>query len=122
MLGQPKSVFLKIDESTGLIRNNSELNKVFVRDEILSSEKLSEIGIRFDGDILVSRLSEEETGNVLHDIANKVKRKVITTRKNRGNVINILEPENRKVIDSSKKKPYVSVSKSKIERILIAKR
>lgn len=117
MLGQPKSVFLKLDESTNLIRNNPELNKVYVKDEILSPEKLNEIGIRFEGDVLESRLSEEETGKVLHDLVDKVKKKVITTRKNRGNVIGVLEPENRKVVDSSRKKPYISVSKSELKKL-----
>ena len=83
-MGEPKSIFLKLDEETGLISANSHLNKVFVKNEIFTNEKLKELGFEFEGQELRSKFSKQEAQSILNDISRKVFTKVIDTRKNRG--------------------------------------
>ncbi len=104
---EKKTEFLLLDENTGLISNNKELNKVFVRDEIFNKENLLRLGFSFNKDKLYSVHSEVESNKVLEDIIKKITSKVISTRKNRGKVIEVLEPATKKLLDDNRKNKSV---------------
>lgn len=103
-LGEPKSVFLKLEEQSNLITKNPHLNKGFVKKEIFSSERLKDLGFEFDDDELLSKHNKNESESILQDITSKVELKQITTRKNRGKVIEVLDKKNRNVIEKNKSK------------------
>ncbi|MBI1224384.1 MAG: hypothetical protein GC192_04025 [Bacteroidetes bacterium] len=100
-MGESKSLFLKLDEATGIISSNPHLNKGFVKKEIFNNEKLKDIGLDFKGDKLYSKHTKNETKAILEDISNKVAQKIITTRESRGNVIGVLDKENRVIIENN---------------------
>ena len=100
-----KSTFLKIDEATGIISKNPHLNQVFVKNEIFTNEKLKEMGFEFDKDNLESKHSKTEAKTILDDISSKVASKTITTRKNRGKIIDVLDKSSRSLIDANKQNP-----------------
>src|SRR5690606_13254160 len=99
---QEKSIFLKLEESTNLISNNPHLNRVFVKDEIFTQHNLGELGFDFDGDKLVSKHTNKEAKAILKDVAGQIALKNITTRKNRGQVLNLLENSNREIIEKNR--------------------
>tara|TARA_R110002049_G_scaffold39916_3_gene122254 strand:+ start:2471 stop:3700 length:1230 start_codon:yes stop_codon:yes gene_type:complete len=105
----PKSTFLKIDEATGIISSNPHLNQVFVKNEIFTIEKLKEMGFEFNQDDLESKHSKTEANTILDDISGKVASKTITTRKNRGKIVEVLDKSSRSLIDSNKKKPLIKI-------------
>lgn len=102
---EPKSTFLKFDEATGIISNNPHLNKVFVKEEVFSDDKLAELGFEFDGDELASKHSIKESRSILKDISEKVALKTISTRNNRGKVVSVLEKSNRDIVAANNSKP-----------------
>lgn len=117
-MNEPKSTFLKLDEATGLISTNPHLNKVFVKNEIFTNEKLRELGFEFEEDDLKSKHSNSESLLILNDISSKVYSKVIDTRKNRGKVLEILDKSNRQLITSNSKNLLTKVSVSSIAPVL----
>lgn len=108
-MGEPKSTFLKIDETTGIITNNPHLDQGFVKKEILTGEKLKEMGFEFNQDNLESKHSEAEAKSILDDISSKVASKAITTRKNRGKIIDVLDKSSKNLIEANKKKPLSKI-------------
>lgn len=111
-MGEPKSIFLKLDDATGLISSNPHLNKVFVKNEIFTNEKLKELGFEFEDQDLKSKFTETESMSILSDISRKVSSKIIDTRKNRGKVIEVLDKENRQLISSKSKNPLKKIKLS----------
>lgn len=109
-MGEPKSTFLKLDEATGLISSNPHLNKVFVKNEIFTNEKLRELGFDFDENELKSKYNEQESLKILSDISRKVAAKTIDTRKNRGKVLEILDKESRQLITKNSKNPLTKLA------------
>lgn len=107
-MGADKSLFLKLDESTKVITKNPHLNQVFVKNEILTSEKLKEMGFSFNNDDLESKHTSKEAKTILEDISSKVAAKTITTRKNRGKVLDVLEKTTRDIIEKNKANPLKS--------------
>ena len=103
-LKEPKSTFLKLDDATGIISSNSHLNQVFVKNEIFTSEKLKEMGFEFVNDELESKHSDAEAKTIFEDISSKIAAKVISTRSNRGRVVEVLDTSSRNLIESNKKK------------------
>lgn len=103
-LKREKSIFLKLEESTGIIGKNPHLNQGFVKKEILNSERLDDLGFGFDEDTLVSKHNDEQSKSILEDISEQVARKNITTRKNRGDVVSVLQKSNRDIIEANKGK------------------
>ena len=81
---KPKSNFLIIEESTGIISGNKNLNQRFLNDEILTIENLREIGFSIEGEKLVSNYEGDVSKNILETIVKLVDSKTISTRKNRG--------------------------------------
>lgn len=118
-MGEEKSTFLKIDDATGIISQNPHLNQVFVKEEILNEDNLEKLGFSVDNKSLRSKHSDDESLKVLHDISDKVRDKVITTRRNRGKISSVLEPSSQKIIDTNEdnSKPEVlSASTSSTKR------
>lgn len=108
-MGEPKTPFLMMEESTGIISENPHLNQRFVKEEIFRPEILGKLGISLKDGRILSKYSAIETREILDDISQKIKDKTISTRKNRGNVIEILDPENQQLIDQNKKKTVKEV-------------
>lgn len=102
-LGKEKSTFLILEEDTGIITSHSYLNQRFVKDEILKDESLKLMGFSIKGNRLNSVHSNEEATAILSDITQKIKDGIITTRKNRGKVYEVLEPSSQLLIDNNKK-------------------
>lgn len=97
-----KTPFLLMDEATGIISANSHLNQRFVKDEIFREEILNKLGVSFIDGKLHSKHSREETLAILDDISRKIGSKEITTRKNRGKVIEVLDPSTQRIIAEHK--------------------
>lgn len=116
---QSKSTFLKIEDATGLISANPHMNQGYVKKEILNNEKLNEIGLDLSGEELLSKHNKTQTKKILADLSNKVKDKLITTRKNRGKVYEVLDKENRDTITTNEQNklkasaPKFNATKSK---------
>lgn len=107
---EPKSVFLIVDEYTGIISGNPSLNKRFVKDEIFTDGVLGQLGFKVEKGVLKSNLSAEGQKRVLEDLKEKISNKTITTRKYRYNVREALDEASKRIIESSKDKPYLDVS------------
>ena len=102
-MGKEKSMFLIIDEETGIISSNPHLNKRFVKDEIFKEDILKSMGFFVKNGSLYSVHNSDEGHSILSDISKKIERKDISTRKNRGQVIEVLEPTSQQLIDKNKK-------------------
>ena len=109
-MNTPKSTFLKIDEATGIISKNPHLNQVFVKNEIFTIEKLKEMGFEFNQDDFQSKHSASEAKTILDDISSKVASKSITTRKNRGKIMDVLDKPSRIIIEANKKKSWAKIN------------
>ncbi len=104
-----KSAFLKLEEATKIISSNPHLNQVFVKDEIFTNEKLKSLGFLVEDSNLKSKYNETESMSILSDISKSVKSKKITTRKNRGSILEVLSAENRQLVDSYSTMPLKNV-------------
>jgi hypothetical protein len=100
---EKKSAFLLMEENTGLISANPHLNQRFVKDEIFREDILNKLGLSFVEDKLHSKHSKGETLALLGDISEKIREKQISTRQNRGKVIEILDPESQRIVEEHKK-------------------
>ena len=107
---EPKSVFLQLDDSTNIISSNPHLNKVFVKNEIFTVDKLKELGFELYDDKLLSRHTKEETESIFLDISKKVAAKKITTRENRGMVVDVLDKRNRDFVNNNTENSFKKVS------------
>lgn len=93
-MGQPKSIFLRLEEQTNLITDNPSLNKRFVKDEVLTKKKLNEIGFDVnETEGIVSSYTPEDAKEILDKIPALVESKSLTTRTNRGELKKLLEAE-----------------------------
>lgn len=101
-MGEEKSLLLILEEETGIISANPHLNQRFVKDEIFKEEILKSMGFFFKNGNLFSVHNNQEGQSIFSDISRKVEEKKITTRKNRGKVIEVLEPTSQKLIDKNK--------------------
>lgn len=110
---EPKSTFLVVDEYTGLISNNTNLNKRFVKDEVFTDSVLEQLGFKVEGGVLKSNLSTDGQKRVLEDLEEKINNKTISTRRNRYNVREALDETTKRLIENSKDKPYVDVNSFK---------
>jgi hypothetical protein len=99
---EDKSPFLILDEATGIISKNPHLNQRFVKDEVFRDEILESIGFSFIGGTLHSVHNDKEGYSILSDISQKVEKKKITTRKNRGRVVDVLEPSSLQIIEKNR--------------------
>ena len=86
-----KSPFLIIDETMSLISKFPSLNQRFVRDEMLTETNLHKLGFSTQDGVLKTRHNPKDAKKILYKIINLVEEKNITTRKNRGRVVEIME-------------------------------
>lgn len=108
-MGKGKSLLLVLEEETGIISANPHLNQRFVKEEIFKEEILKAMGFFIKDGRLHSVHHDQEGHSILSDISRKIEQKVITTRKNRGKVVEVLEPSSQQLIDQNKKnKPHSS--------------
>lgn len=107
-MGKEKSAFLILEENTGIVSANPNLNQRFVKDEIFKEDALKSMGFIINNGKLTSIHNDSEAYSILLDITKKVERKEITTRKNRGKVIDVLEESNQKIIDKNKDNAFSS--------------
>ena len=101
-MNEPKSLFLLIDEATGIIRDNPFMNQRFVKEEIFNEESLNSLGLKIKNGTFFSKHDKEATLTILHDLVAKIGKKDITTRKNRGKVKEVLDPTSQQIIDINK--------------------
>ncbi|WP_281336326.1 hypothetical protein [Flavobacterium eburneipallidum] len=88
--GQQKSDFLWFEEQTGLISQNHHLNQRFVKEEVLNNDNLKAIGFKFEPNKgFISNYTEEQSSTIFKEIDKAITSKKISTRKNRGK---LLEP------------------------------
>lgn len=114
-MGQQKSAFLILDEETGIVSGNSHLNQRFVKEEIFREDILKSLGFTIKQGRLYSVYNDRDAKTILLDISDKINRNVITTRKNRGKVIDVLDPGSQKIIDQNKNKE-LSLSNIKFDK------
>ena len=100
-MNDKKSDFLIIEEATGLIGNMPFLNRGFVKNEIFRPENIRKLGFSTDSGELKSKYDAPTANKILMELAEKIEAKEITTRKNRGNVLGVLDGAVRKIIDSN---------------------
>ncbi len=100
---QEKTPFLLMEENTGIISANPHLNQRFVKEEIFREDILNKLGISLAGDRILSKHSTEETQSILEDISRKVRNKEISTRNNRGKVLEVLDPSSQQIVEEHKK-------------------
>jgi len=106
--GQPKSLFLILEEQTKLISSHPALNQGFVKDEVLTEKNLKEIGFGVQGDELVSNYDDAGQKQILEQASALVESKDITTRNNRGSLRQTLlqkfpkSKDTLKIFDTSK--------------------
>lgn len=103
-MGHEKSSFLILEEDTGIISANPHLNQRFVKEEIFRDDILQEMGFGVTNGRLFSVHNDEEARQILSDISKKVSDKTISTRTNRGKVIQVLDPQSQRTIDDNKNK------------------
>jgi len=101
-MGNEKSPFLILEEETGLISNNPHLNQRFVKEEVFKEESLNSMGFFINNGRLESLHDDKNGKAILDDISSKIKSKRISTRENRGKVLEILEPSSLHIIETSK--------------------
>ena len=101
-MGEQKSSFLILEEATGIISTNPYLNQRFVKDEIFREDILSLLGFSIHDGKLITKHSNEEALLILIDISQKIRDKQISTRVNRGRVVEVLEPSSQALIDQNK--------------------
>lgn len=107
---QGKTPFLIMEENTGIISANPHLNQRFVKEEIFREDILTKLGISLAGDKILSKHSPTETQEILDDISKKIKEKEISTRKNRGQVLEVLDPSSQRIIEEHKKNKFREVN------------
>jgi hypothetical protein len=103
-MGQPKSPFLVLEDSTSLITAHPYLNQGFVRDEIFTEDGLKLLGFAAKGGELLSVHNGKEAQTVLSDIAHKIEGRQLNTRTNRRKPLSVLEPNVQAIIERNKKK------------------
>lgn len=103
-MGSEKSSFLILEEDTGIISANPHLNKRFVKEEIFRDDVLKTMGFSIKTGRLNSVHSDDEAKAILEDISIKVKDNKISTRENRGKVIEVLDPVSQQIIDQNRNK------------------
>lgn len=101
-MGEEKSPFLILEEDTGIISNNPHLNQRFVKEEVFKEDTLKSMGFFINKGRLNSVHDDNDARTILSDISNKVKAKTISTRENRGKVIEVLEPASQQIIDRNR--------------------
>ncbi|MBR5033766.1 MAG: hypothetical protein IKX71_00500 [Bacteroidales bacterium] len=110
--GGVKSDFMVIEEATGLISSHDKMNQGFVKDEVFSPSNLTRLGLRIVNGKLESQHSEEELLRLLNDLCSKIEKDYLSTRKSRGDVVSVLDAENKQLIEDNKNNSFSGVGDS----------
>lgn len=102
-MGEKKSAFLILEENTRLITANPHLNQRFVKDEIFKEDTMSDLGFKIKDDKLQSIHDDAQSYLILSDISRIIENKIITTRENRGKVLDVLNKSSKDLISKNKK-------------------
>src|SRR4029077_14437573 len=70
---------------------------------------LKEMGFEIEGDKLFSVYSDKQASSILSDLFKQVEDKKITTRINRGKVIDVLDKKYQELIDENKENDHTPV-------------
>ena len=114
-----KSLFIQLEEQTGIISDNKKMNQRFVKDEMLTLKNLESIGFNFNPDNgIKSNYTKNETDLILDKIVELVDKKIVTTREYRGQLKEPLVNNNPKLKNTlnefNPNKPKSRVSKEKM--------
>ena len=109
--GGVKSDFIIIEEATGLISSHEKMNQGFVKDEVFSPSNLSRLGLRIVDGRLESQHGTEDSFHILNDLCSKIEGDFLSTRKSRGDVLSVLDTENRKLIEENKSNSFSCIEK-----------
>ncbi|MEI7749386.1 MAG: hypothetical protein WCJ25_00075 [Candidatus Moraniibacteriota bacterium] len=119
---EAKSIFVAINEQTGFIKGNKILNKRFVKDEVLNEKNLKDIGIDFKSGKLYSKYSAEQLVKIFEATQNALKKKEISTRKNRGKLKSIIDNDEqiREIFKNPKKGNLeeISIGKERTDKFI----
>jgi hypothetical protein len=114
---QKKSLFLEIEERTGIISKHPKMNQRFVKDEVLTEKNLNDIGFSYDDEKgITTNYSKDEIQGVLDKVVAVVNDNIITTRNARGRLKDALienDPSLRKELrqfDKNKKTSPVDLA------------
>ena len=111
-MGAKKSSFMIVDEATDLISDSPELNKGFVKEEVLHPTKLGQMGLYTNNGFLeMAYQNRGDASKILLKVKDLVESKEITTRgPNRGKIVDVLkkDPKIDTILKSqtSTRKPY----------------
>lgn len=116
-----KSLFIQFDEQTQAISQNPALNQRFVKEEVLTEDNLNALGFSLNENRkLISNYTPNIQKEILSGIVKLINEKVISTRKNRGDLITPFRdnfPElNVKPFDSNGKTHPVKFKKDKTKK------
>ncbi len=109
---QDKSVLLQLDELlSGEISSTPYLNQRFVRDEVLTNPRLKSIGIRVEGNQVISRHDAVNTRRLLDHVFGMIGAKKITTRVGRTDPLNeLIDSEFKDIVESDSNTAYKPVN------------
>ncbi len=114
--GQKRSLFQEIEEQTGIISKNPKMNQRFVKDELLTTKKLEELGFSRDEKGFIANYSDDRSRLIIDEIVSAVNDGSIDTRTSRGKLKDALlkrNPELKKSIEEfDKNKPTQLVNLS----------
>ena len=86
-LGKGKSNFIIIEEQTGAISQTPNMSDRWVKDEVLTKNKLETIGFSINKDNGLESVYDSETADLIFDaLKEAISSKAISTRKNRGDL------------------------------------
>lgn len=101
----PKSPFLIVEETLGVISANEELNQNFVKKEIFTESNLKSLGFSVEDGMLHSKHSNDDNLKIFNNITEKIRNRDLSTRNSRGQVYDILDPDIKQLIKDDKNKP-----------------
>lgn len=79
--GKAKSLFLILDEQTGIISQNPKMNQRFIKEEVLTEKKLQDIGFKLNQKgQLTSNYSNEKSADIFKKVISVVDDGKISTR------------------------------------------
>ena len=95
-MGAKKSSFMIVDEATGLISDCSEINKGFVKKEVLNPTNLESMGFYTDSGFLeMAYQNQDDASKILLKVKDLVVNEKITTRgPDRGEIVSVLKKDN----------------------------
>lgn len=103
--GEKKTLFVQFEEATGLVSKYPKLNQRFVKEEVFRKSNLDELGFGIDeNNKIISTYDRETTKEIFGAIIDAVESKQISTRNNRGKLLDVITSQNSNLVN--KISPY----------------